>query len=120
MKLFPKAISGRHHSEQHRHPRRPIRAFEAFTGKPNYDPCAAFINSYVWSPLANTWFISNNLEYTAPELNQPYFANFTAFPASYSDLRLTILTSLTSRSAYRPHQGDAISSHLRPSPTAQR
>lgn len=48
-------------------------AFASFTSNPNYDPYAALINSYVWSPALNDWFIASNLEYTKPEVNPPYF-----------------------------------------------
>lgn len=56
-------------------------AFEAFTGNPNYDPYAALINSYVWIPLANSWFISNNLEYTKPEVSPASTPVFSFSPS---------------------------------------
>jgi hypothetical protein len=70
-------------------------AFASFTGSPAYDPYAALINSYVWVPASNDWFIASNLEYTKPVVNPPYFQNITAIPQTFSTMRISNMTDFT-------------------------
>ena len=69
--------------------------FEAFTGNPKYDEYASLINSYVFIPLANSWYIANGIEYTKPIVNPPYFQNFTSLPQTFTTMRISNLTDFT-------------------------
>ena len=70
-------------------------AFASFTSNPEYDPYAALINSYVWIPAANDWYVASNIEYTKPIVNPPYFQNITAIPQTFSTMRISNLTDFT-------------------------
>ncbi|KAK5701717.1 hypothetical protein LTR97_004535 [Elasticomyces elasticus] len=70
-------------------------AFEALNGSPNYDEYAALINSYVYTPATNSWYIANNIEYTKAQANPPFFANFTSLPQTFSTMRISNLTDFT-------------------------
>ncbi|KAK3659757.1 hypothetical protein LTR56_001121 [Elasticomyces elasticus] len=70
-------------------------AFEALNGSPNYDEYAALINSYVYTPATNSWYIANNIEYTKAQANPPFFANFTPLPQTFSTMRISNLTDFT-------------------------
>ncbi|TKA42876.1 hypothetical protein B0A54_07092 [Friedmanniomyces endolithicus] len=72
-----------------------FKAFEEFTGSPNYDPYAALINSYVFTAATNSWFIANNLEYTKNQTYPPYFQNFTSLPQIFNTMRISNLTDFT-------------------------
>ncbi|KAK0883309.1 hypothetical protein LTR87_002817 [Friedmanniomyces endolithicus] len=72
-----------------------FKAFEGFTGNPNYDPYAALINSYIFTPATNSWFIANNLEYTKNQSYPPYFQNFTSLPQIFNTMRISNLTDFT-------------------------
>ncbi|KAK5724657.1 hypothetical protein LTR15_004704 [Elasticomyces elasticus] len=72
-----------------------LAAFEALNGSPNYDEYAALINSYVYTPATNSWYIANNIEYTKAQANPPFFANFTSLPQTFSTMRISNLTDFT-------------------------
>lgn len=71
--------------------------FEAFEqlNAGDYDPYAALIASFVWTPATESWYSANNLEYTKPEAYPEAFENFTSLPSIFSTMRISNLTDFT-------------------------
>lgn len=67
-----------------------------FTSSANYDPNAALINSFGYSPAAGQMFFSNSVVYTAPVVNPPAFQQFTAItPQLVNTMRVSNLSDFS-------------------------
>lgn len=72
-----------------------FKLFETFATSKGYDPYAALINSYSYSPARGGWTIASNIEYTKPEVNATVFKPFLALPSIASTMRISNLTDFT-------------------------
>jgi hypothetical protein len=67
-------------------------AFEVLTGRSNYDPFAALIQSFGWDVTSRSWGASSSIVYTKPKPDPAVFINFTSLPSKFSTLRVSNLT----------------------------
>ncbi|KAL9597728.1 MAG: hypothetical protein Q9179_004166 [Wetmoreana sp. 5 TL-2023] len=74
-----------------------ISAFSNFTNATNYDTSASIINTYGYLGSVGSWFVTNLLVYTKPEIDPAVLRPFTDIePQIASTMRLTNLTDATS------------------------